>query len=90
MKTIIFLIAIVCSSKAFSLQFEDIETSEERVYIEGGRDAKKSEAPWQVALFVAHTDKPGYHFECGGVLIGSRTVVTAAHCCDTEYLNSRS
>jgi len=44
--------------------------------IVGGEDAKKNEFPWQVALAKSGEN---YIF-CGGTLISSRTILTAAHC----------
>lgn len=47
-----------------------------------GRDAKKGEFPWQVALIHADTPKssPFDGFYCGGTLIAWKWVLTAAHC----------
>lgn len=46
----------------------------------GGKPATADQAPWQISLNAA-----GWFGEshiCGGSLIGTRTVLTAAHCCD--------
>ena len=45
--------------------------------IVGGEDAKKNEFPWQVALSMSSS--AGSLF-CGGSLLSSNTVLTAAHC----------
>ena len=45
--------------------------------IAGGRDAIPNTYPWMVAI----TDTNGYAF-CGGSLINSRWILTAAHCVD--------
>ena len=42
----------------------------------GGQPAKKNEFPWLVALFKHRSNRPF----CGGTLLSSRTVLTAAHC----------
>merc|ERR1719431_2417310 len=44
--------------------------------IVGGQPAVKNEYPWLVALVPAWSTKPF----CGGTLLSSRTVLTAAHC----------
>ena len=42
----------------------------------GGEDAERHRYPWQVFIAKAGTKKP----MCGGSLISSRHVLTAAHC----------
>merc|ERR1719450_1637447 len=49
----------------------------------GGQPAVKNEYPWLVALFRSGSGRPF----CGGVLLSSRTVLTAAHC--KVYPNSQ-
>ena len=44
--------------------------------VKGGSRAQRGEFPWLAALVDAETSD---HF-CGGVLISSRIVLTAAHC----------
>jgi len=44
--------------------------------IVGGKPAAKNEYPWQVALVQNGATRPF----CGGTLLSSRTVLTAAHC----------
>merc|ERR1711933_336080 len=51
--------------------------------IVGGQPAVKNEYPWLVALFRSGSARPF----CGGVLLSSRTVLTAAHC--NVYPNSQ-
>ena len=43
--------------------------------IVGGEPSLDGQWPWQVSL----VDKAGHHF-CGGTLVSSEFVVTAAHC----------
>ena len=42
----------------------------------GGEDADKGELPWQVGLVLNSGSGPF----CGGMLLSSDTVLTAAHC----------
>jgi|KBSMisStandDraft_5_1062788.scaffolds.fasta_scaffold10419_4 secreted trypsin-like serine protease len=59
-------------------QAEREGTFQSRIF--NGHPAKLGEDPWQVALVKADTiDNYRGHF-CGGVWIGQRTVLTAAHC----------
>ena len=44
--------------------------------IVGGEEAQSGEIPWQVALVWRGDRRPF----CGGTLLSSRTVLTAAHC----------
>ena len=46
--------------------------------IAGGRPALPGEAPWQVSLVRIRNVYDGHY--CGGVIIGERTVLAAAHC----------
>uniref|UniRef100_W5LY70 Peptidase S1 domain-containing protein n=1 Tax=Lepisosteus oculatus TaxID=7918 RepID=W5LY70_LEPOC len=52
-----------------------------RSSVVGGQDASEGEWPWTVYLQITSVNtKPGEYFECGGSLISSRWVLTAAHC----------
>ena len=48
--------------------------------IVGGTPATADRAPWQISL--VSSGWFGDSHICGGSLIGTRTVLTAAHCCD--------
>lgn len=67
-KAILFWLVTLVSFSALSV--------DRTVYVVGGTDASISDAPWQ-AFVVA---KKRF---CGGVVIGDKWVLTAAHCVDT-------
>ena len=48
--------------------------------IVGGTDAQKGEFPWQISYQIDF----GFLFfhSCGGSILNSNKIVTAAHCCD--------
>ena len=48
--------------------------------IKGGLYADITSHPWQAAIFVKNRRSPGERFFCGGVLISSCWVLSAAHC----------
>ncbi|TNN78666.1 Elastase-1 [Liparis tanakae] len=57
-----------------------LEDSFERVV--GGEVAKPNSWPWQISL--QYTSGSSYRHTCGGTLIKSRWVMTAAHCVDSS------
>lgn len=48
--------------------------------IKGGLYADITAHPWQAAIFTNHRRSPGERFLCGGILISSCWVLSAAHC----------
>lgn len=47
-------------------------------FVFGGEETQRGDWPWMVAMYL---NKPtGISFNCGGTLITSKTVLTAAHC----------
>ena len=57
--------------------------SEVEQRIVGGREATLYEFPWQVAIKLKRDSLTSAPF-CGGTLLGSKWVITAAHCVFTE------
>jgi secreted trypsin-like serine protease len=51
-----------------------VHLDEQQHRITGGSTASRGQFPWQVALIVENS------WFCGGSLISSRWIVTAAHC----------
>src|SRR5277367_6569886 len=48
-------------------------------FVVGGQESSISQYPWQVFVFV-----PSEKIECGGSILNSTTILTAAHCVDHE------
>nr|KAF6374951.1 plasminogen activator, tissue type [Pipistrellus kuhlii] len=53
--------------------------------IKGGLYSDITSHPWQAALFVQNRRSPGERFFCGGILISSCWVLSAAHCFLERY-----
>uniref|UniRef100_A0A8I3MYN3 Plasminogen activator n=1 Tax=Canis lupus familiaris TaxID=9615 RepID=A0A8I3MYN3_CANLF len=53
--------------------------------IKGGLYADITSHPWQAAIFVKNRRSPGERFFCGGILISSCWVLSAAHCFQERY-----
>uniref|UniRef100_A0A2K6F0P8 Tissue-type plasminogen activator n=1 Tax=Propithecus coquereli TaxID=379532 RepID=A0A2K6F0P8_PROCO len=53
--------------------------------IKGGLFADITSHPWQAAIFVRNRRSPGDRFLCGGVLIDSCWVLSAAHCFQERF-----
>jgi len=64
---------LLCSMQLFAA------TTTISTRIIGGADAS-DDYPWMVALYKYDQDARSYGFTCGGVLISSRWIATAAHC----------
>ena len=61
---------------AYDLECKCGVPSKNRNRIVGGQPAEKNEYPWQVAIKAKPDKKPF----CGGSILSSRTILTAAHC----------
>lgn len=57
-------------------------------FIFGGEDTQRGDWPWMVAIYL--NKATGLSFNCGGSLISSKAVVTAAHCINTSTKNYRA
>ena len=69
--------------------FANIKLSNNTGYAIGGQVAKPNSIPWQVGLVKTGEDNP----DCGGTIICTKFVMTAAHCvksvsiCNTNPMN---
>ena len=74
--------AALCSPLQPSCGKSKSQFSETRII--GGREAKEGEFPWQVSIGrISVTSGIITHF-CGGTILSSNTILTAAHCLDNE------
>ncbi|XP_075457642.1 tissue-type plasminogen activator isoform X2 [Ascaphus truei] len=55
----------------------------------GGREAQVTSHPWQAAIFLIPRRSVGEHFLCGGTLIHSCWVLSAAHCFTERFPSYR-
>ncbi len=66
---------------AVEKQFEADQANDQRVV--GGKPAKLTENPWQIAIVSAKVPTNSMAQFCGGSIIAPRWVATAAHCVDS-------
>ncbi|XP_053311775.1 chymotrypsin-like elastase family member 1 [Spea bombifrons] len=60
--------------------YEDIQFVEDNTRVVGGSNAVKNAWPWQISL--QYQSGSSWYHTCGGTLIRSNRVLTAAHCVD--------
>ena len=70
----------VCTSCSGSRRSDDLMRNGNFTKIVGGTNAGWGDAPWQVALTSRASSNILYYQFCGGTLINSDWVLTAAHC----------
>lgn len=80
---VIFVFNAVVDCKIVENEFPNIdeENIDMNIRIVGGEDAKEGQFPYQVALRFKSNH---LHF-CGGSILSSRFILTAAHCSQYEY-----
>ncbi|PNJ34674.1 PLAT isoform 7 [Pongo abelii] len=59
--------------------------SQPQFRIKGGLFADIASHPWQAAIFAKHRRSPGERFLCGGILISSCWILSAAHCFQERF-----
>ena len=74
MKVLFLVLFMVCSTIGYVPVYPD------KSRVIAGVPAKANQALWQISL--VRSIKSGDAHMCGGSLIGPKTVLTAAHCCD--------
>ncbi|NWY07772.1 TPA protein, partial [Nothoprocta ornata] len=65
------------------------ERSARRYRLRGGSRADIAAHPWQAAVLARNRRAPGERFLCGGILIGSCWVLSAAHCFEEGFSASQ-
>jgi len=71
--------------KKWYLEKYNLTSEDELDKVIGGVDAAPGEAPFQAQIHIRSVMSGGISFTCGGSLINSRTVLSAAHC--VNYFN---
>ncbi|XP_042568224.1 elastase-1-like [Cyprinus carpio] len=76
----ILLLSVLAALALAEPRYLEDQAPEERVV--GGAVAKPNSWPWQISL--QYLSGGSYYHTCGGTLIRTRWVMTAAHCVDTS------
>jgi len=84
MKTLAVLVLSLAVANAYRAVgppvFENVHARSSGAKIVGGVAATQAQGPWQISL--NQVSLFGSSHICGGSIVGSRAVLTAAHCCD--------
>ena len=66
-----------CDCGTFNEPKPKSKRTSENTRIYKGRNARKNRYPWQIFLKISSKDKDDF---CGGTLISTKKILTAAHC----------